>query len=633
MFRPSAPRRPLPPLLAALLVGVLAAGALDAGPAGKRLPVPEKKNLARAEELVRDIFKEEIDKAKDAESRTKLAAYLLQQGDESSDDDAARYVLYQETAQLATLAGNAPLLLSALDKLGKSFDVPTLDLKAEALRKAVDHVPVKEPSKALTETVLELIAEALEADNYDAAVELGKVAEAAAKRSQDVKLVTGVKKRIAEVLVIREGFAKLQPFVDRLKKDPTDPEANHQLGEYFGLMKGKWDRALPLLAKSKAEPLAALARRDLDDPKDARDQLALADAYWDLAAKHQEPAGLRLQERAAFWYDKAAPNLSGLNRTKAQKRFDQVAARLQGNPGVPVVAGPVGLIRTLDGHSTEIRSVAISPDGKLGLSGSVDNTARLWNLETGKDVMTFRGHTKQIWSVAFVPHTKYVLTASWDARVILWDTATGKEVFTFQHPIDVNNVTVSRDGKWMLTGCDDKHMRLWDLTSKQEAKKFAQHGNFCYACAFSPNGQYVASGGADKKAMVFELATGKLVREFEDHANVVQVVAFTADSKHLLTCGDSAVHMWDIATGKETKRFESKAGYINSFALTADGRRMVTGGEDKLVRLWDVATGKEIQSFPGSPSNIIAVAVSANGNRALSGQLDGGIRYWGLPVK
>lgn len=599
----------------------------------KRLPVPGKKDLGRAEELVRDIFKDEIDKAKDPEVRTKLATYLIQQGDESNEDPAARYVLYRHGRDLAVLAGNATLTLAAIDKMARYFDVPALELKTEALAKVVSHVPTKEPSKALTELVLELINDALEADQYDTAIELGKIAEEAARKSQVVKLVNDVKKRSAEVQVAKEGFSKLQPFVDRLKKDPTDAEANHKMGEYLALQKGKWDRGLPYLARSKAAPLGALAQRDVDAPKDAKEQLALADAYWEVAVKHTEPATLRLQERAAYWYDKALPGLSGLNRTKAQKRYDLVATRLLGSQTTPIVAGPVGFIRTFDGHTSEIRSVALSPDGKHALSGSVDNSVRLWDVNTGKELMSFKNHTKQVWSVAFVPHTKYVVSGSWDATVRMWDTTTGKEVHIFYHPVDVNGLAISKDGKWMLTGCDDKYMRLWDLTAKTEVRKYGMHNNFCYACAFAPNGQYVASGGADKKAMVFEMNTGKLVKEFEDHNNSVQCVAFSADSKQLLTCGDSAVHVWDIATGKEAKRMESKTGYINSMALSADGRRLVTGGEDKLVRFWDVTLAKEIQSFPGSPSTIIAVAMTPDARRVLSGQIDGGLRYWGMPAK
>ncbi len=80
-------------------------------------PIPAKKALDKAEDLVNDIFKDEISKANDAELRAKLAAYLLQQGDECGDDPAARYVLYRQAADLAVLAGNAKLTLTAIDKL------------------------------------------------------------------------------------------------------------------------------------------------------------------------------------------------------------------------------------------------------------------------------------------------------------------------------------------------------------------------------------------------------------------------------------------------------------------------------------------------------------------------------------
>jgi len=612
---------------------ILAAGLpLTAGEQTNKQPVPDKKALDKAEELVNDIFKEEIAKANDTEARTKLAAYLVQQGDESSDDPAARYVLYRQARDLAVLGGNPALTLSTIDKLAEHFDVPGISLKAEALAKLVDQVPTKEPSKALTDLALALTVQALDADNYDAATELGKVAAAAAKKAQVVALVTTVAKRNAEIQAAKEKFSVLQPFVDRLAKDPTNAEANLKLGEYFGLFKGQWDRAVPYLARSQAEPLASLAKQDLAGPKDAKDQAALGDAWWDLAAKQPEPHQARLQERAGYWYGQALPGLSGLSRTKAQKRLEQTAARSQGTK--PAVDGPIGFIRSLDGHTGEIRALAISNDGRFGLSGSVDNSMRLWDLSTGKQVRSFKGHSKQVWGVAFVPggDGKNVLSASWDGTVKMWDVASGNAVTSFSHPLDVNAVAVSRDGKWMLTGCDDKHMRLWDLAKHEEIKKFSPHTNFCYACAFAPNGLYVASGSADKRAMVFDLGTGNPIREVEQN-NAVFVVAFSPDSRYLFTCGDNAVHMWNIATGKDEKKFEAPTGYINSMALTPDGKRLVTGGEDKVVRVWDVGTGKEVTHYPGHTAAITAVAVSSDGRRALSGQTDGNIRYWGLPPR
>jgi WD40 repeat protein len=616
--------------LAAVVCLAVAGGLpIPAGQPINKRPVPDTKALGNAEELVNDIFKEEIAKAVDAEARTKLAVNLAQQGDESADDPAARYVLYCQAKNLAVLAGNPALTMSTIDKIAQYFEVSAIALKTESLAKLVDTIPTKEPSKKLTDLTLALIAEAVDADDYHAATELGKVATAAAKKAQVIALVNTVGKRNAEIQAAKEKFNVLQAFVDRLAKDPDDAEANLKLGEYFGLFKGKWDRAVPHLARSKTEPLANLAKQDLAKPKEAKDQAALADAWWDFAAKQPEPQQTRLQERAAYWYSQALPGLAGLSRTKAQKRAGQVSARSEG--ATVAIDGPAGFLRALDGHSGEIRALAISHDGRFGLSGSVDNSLRLWDLDTGKELRSFRGHTKQVWGVAFVPGTKHVLSASWDGTVKLWDSATGDAIHTFSHPLDVNGLAVSEDGKWMLTGSDDKHMRLWDLAKYEEVKKFAAHNNFCYACAFAPNRLYAASGSADKRAVVFELATGKVVREVEQ-ANAVFVVMFSPDSKYLFTCGDNAAHMWDVTTGREEKKFEGTSGYITGMGLTPDGRRLVTGGEDKTVRVWDVGTGKESTRFAGNSGAITAVAVSQDGRRALTGQSDGIIRYWGLPA-
>jgi WD40 repeat protein len=611
------------------LAGLTLAAALDAaGPPKARPAIPDKKAQSKAENLVLDIFKEELDKAKTPEAQTKLALYLQQQGDESNDDPAARYVLYRYTRDLAIKAGDPKLTLGAIDKMAANFDVSALDLKAEALGKLVPNVPTKDPSKDLTDLALDLINEAMEADNYAAALELGKVATEAAKRSQVLSLVKAAQKRNEEITEAKERFSTLQAFVDRLKTNPSDAEANLKLGEYYVYSRGKWDRAIPLLAKSNT-PLADLAKRDLENPSDARDQLSLADAWWDYAGKQPEKTQLRLQERAAYWYDKAAPGLTGINRTKAVKRFEQVSARLEGSR--PIVEGPIGFIKSLEGHASEIRAVALSPDGKYALSGSSDNTMRLWDLKTFKEVQIFKGHTKQVWDVAFVPGGRRVLSASWDATVKLWDIGNAKDVHTFSHPLDVNGVTVSKDGRLMLTSSDDKHMRLWDLTSYEEMRKYPGHEDYCYACGFAPDGVHVASGSKDRRAVVYEMKTGTVIKKFEQN-NAVQHVAFSADSKYLFTCGDSEVYMWEIATGKKAKTFPGKGSYlINGMSLSADGRRLLTGGEDKILRLWDVSTGKEIVSYTESNAVIVTVNISADGRHALSGQADGMIRYWGLP--
>ncbi|MCI0683235.1 MAG: WD40 repeat domain-containing protein [Gemmataceae bacterium] len=601
---------------------------LTAQETAKKHPVP--KDQTRSRDLIFDIFKEDLQNAKEPEAKSKLAAYFIQQGKESRDDLTNRYVLYIEATALAAAAGDAPLALSALDELAKDFDVDLWKLKATALAAAAENSPTKETSKAQVELLLPMIAEAVEADNYDAAVTLGKIADVAARKSKVIALVTAVQKRQQEVVTVQKGFARLQVFVDRLKVNAKDGEANLELGKYFAFLKARWERALPLLAMGSDETLRALANKDLAKPQAAKDQLALADGWWELAAKEKDPAQLALQRRARHWYEQAIGGLAGLNRTKAARRIDLVSARVAGTVNEGPI-GPVGELKKLEGHTDEVKSVAFSFDGRYAISGSVDQTARIWDLATGKEDKVLRGHTKQIWAVAFHPNGRQVFTASWDATARLWDAKTGNEARRFSHRLDLNGLALSRDGNTLWTASDDQSVYMWNVATGDEIRRIPGHSAFVYTVALAPDGRRVASGSVDKTVRVVDLNTGQLVKSFEGQASAVTNVAFSPDSRYLFATGDNFVRQWEIATGKEVRRFEGHTGLVIGMALSPDGRRLLTGGDDKTIRYWDTGTGKELHKFTGHSDTVTCVAFSHDGRRALSGGFDRTVRLWGLP--
>jgi WD40 repeat protein len=598
----------------------------------KKLPIPAPEAQARARALIVEIFKEDLDNARQPAARAKLAELFLQQGRDSKDEPANRYVLFEMARDLAARSGNGPLALSAVEELSRSFVIPVLDLKASTLGQAAAHAETKEAGKSLVELVMPLISEAMAADDYDAALKLGAVAEEAARKSKNIPLVSQVQKRNQEIRAVQKGFAHLQTFVDRLKNDPKDAEANFELGSYHAFLKGRWEKGLPLLALGSDAVWKELAARDLANPTSGHDQLTLADRWWELALKQHDPQKLNMQKRARYWYEKAVFNLSGLNRTKAQRRIEQVTSRLEGSvQGGPT--GPVAELRKLEGHGMEVKCVAFSPDGRLAVSGGLDQTARIWDLASGKALKVLEGHTMQIWGIAFHPNNHQVFTASWDATVRLWDIHSGNEVRRYAHPKDVNGVAVSRDGRLLLTGCDNHHAYLWNVDTGEELRQLNGFSSYAYAVDLSPDHRYAACGGHDKSLRIYDVADGKQVLAIDGHDNAVTAVAFSPDGRFVFSCGDRAAHQWEVSTGKEIRRFEKHEGQVYGLALSRDGQRLVTGGEDKTVRLWDVPTGRLIHVFKGHTDTINAVAISPNGRQALSASFDRTVRLWGLPTR
>ncbi|MCS7047252.1 MAG: hypothetical protein NZO58_12915, partial [Gemmataceae bacterium] len=223
--------------------------------AGQRQPLPPQAARAKSLKLIHDVFAEDLKAAQSAEAKTKLAAQFVQQARESRDEPANRYVLYEEAVALAAAAGDAALALAILAELGRDFEVDLHAMRVNVLAVAAAQSPSKETSKTQVELLLPMVAEAVDADQYATALKLLQIAEAAARKARDIPLLAAVQKRTEEVADLQKRFARQQGYVDRLKEDPKDPEANLELGKYFAVVKGRWERALPLLALGGTGPL------------------------------------------------------------------------------------------------------------------------------------------------------------------------------------------------------------------------------------------------------------------------------------------------------------------------------------------------------------------------------------------
>ncbi|MBA3017350.1 MAG: caspase family protein [Proteobacteria bacterium] len=279
------------------------------------------------------------------------------------------------------------------------------------------------------------------------------------------------------------------------------------------------------------------------------------------------------------------------------------------------------------GHSNIILSIAFSPDGKYLLSGSADNTIKLWDVATGREIRTFTGHTAAVESIAFSPDGKHIISAGcYDKSLKLWEVATGKEVRTFLgHQDKVNEAAFSPDGKYIISGGGnsfrnkDFALRLWEANTGKEIRTFTGHDNDISDIAFSPDGKYIASVSV-RTIKLWETATGKEIKTFAEEKEFVKSIAFSPNGQYiLLGSSDKMLRLLDVASGSEIKTFTGHEDYISSVAFSPDGKYALSGSSDKTLKLWEVSTGKEVRTFTGHTENITSVAFAPDGKHIASG--------------
>jgi len=287
------------------------------------------------------------------------------------------------------------------------------------------------------------------------------------------------------------------------------------------------------------------------------------------------------------------------------------------------------LIRTLEGHAGGVTSVAFSPDGALLLTGSDDKSARLWDAETGELMRTIEGHTGLVTSVAFSPDGARILTGSTDQSARLWDAQTGKLMRALEgHKDNITSVAFSPGGSRLLTGSWDNSARLWDAESGELTHTLEGHTEWVSSIAFSPDGARLLTGSWDNSARLWDAESGELMRTVEGVTTNVTSVAFSPDGSLLLTgSGDFSARLWGAETGELMRTLEGHTSLAAVVSFSPDSARILTGSSDTDARLWDAQTGELTLTLAGT-EGVLAVAFSPDGRRILTSSWDYDARLW-----
>ncbi len=284
------------------------------------------------------------------------------------------------------------------------------------------------------------------------------------------------------------------------------------------------------------------------------------------------------------------------------------------------------------GHSSTVRSVAFSPDGKLLASLGLDSAIKIWDVASGKEIRTL-GNSEAFGSIAFSKDGKTLATASSQTRSVkLFSVATGELIKTFP-PADlllVWQVRFSPDGETIATVGYHNQIKLWNVREGTEKQTLHLRGDLgsLVTIEYSPDGRYIAA--PEQNAIrIWEPAADRsfTIRVSDDMPSM----KFSPDGK-LLASGSANgdIQLFDIAQQTAIRTFpRAHSAAVMSLAFSRNGKTLASGSKDGFVKLWSVDDAlSEPKTLRGHSDEVYSVAFSPVGDTLASGSADNTIKIW-----
>ncbi|CCK68050.1 chromatin modification protein KNAG_0A03700 [Huiozyma naganishii CBS 8797] len=282
------------------------------------------------------------------------------------------------------------------------------------------------------------------------------------------------------------------------------------------------------------------------------------------------------------------------------------------------LALPTVCMYTFHNTNRDMTSLEFSDDSRLAAAGFQDSYIKLWSLDgsslisnkipsykrkemetTDPATSTLIGHSGSVYSTSFSPDSRFLLSGSEDKTVRLWSLDTHTALVSYKgHNHPVWDVKFSPLGHYFATASHDQTARLWSCDHIYPLRIFAGHLSDVDTVSFHPNGCYVFTGSSDKTCRMWDISTGDSVRYFWVHTAPILSTVVTPDGRWLCTGSDDGlINLWDIGTGKRIKQMRGHGkNAVHSLTLNKEGNVLLSGGADHSVRVWDL---KKATNEPG----------------------------------
>lgn len=280
-----------------------------------------------------------------------------------------------------------------------------------------------------------------------------------------------------------------------------------------------------------------------------------------------------------------------------------------------------------EGHRKSVTSLVVTPDGKIIVSGSKDNTIKLWNIETGECLKTLKGHSGYIHSLAITLDGRQIISGSL-METKIWDLQSGKciknikqqEVASYTNDDYITSFQViSSDGNTIVSSNYCEEIRVWNKEDCNRICRFYTNVGSSPILAISADGNILAIGkgsNSDRfgKIEIWDIKKNKCIHKLKNHTNLVSALVITPDNNKLISGSwDETIRIWDIKSGKCLKVLEGQKSFVYTLTVTPDGNTLVSSSANPdIIKIWDLSSGKCLNTIETSAKEALAITPDGN---------------------
>ena len=297
-------------------------------------------------------------------------------------------------------------------------------------------------------------------------------------------------------------------------------------------------------------------------------------------------------------------------------------------------------------HGDRVNAIAFRPDGRRIVTASRDGTARVWNLDNGRETVIYREHGNDSSSeeqtdvfsipmVAYSPDGK-MIASSGAHDIHLWDAETGKQLKTLVgHQQLIRGLAFTPDGKKLISGSDDRRIILWNVADGK-SRMFPPQDQGIAEIAVNPSGKSFVSINRAGQLLIYSLdekTTEPIVKIATVQGSSAGFSVAYLDENRLLYTTANRVTLQEVPKSKGNRTpskilrvCQVSRKKINTLATVPGAKQFLVGGDDFTVQIWDVATGTRTRTFDTHQEKVTAVAVSPDGSFAVSADERGQMR-------